>query len=69
MGEASAHKEEEMKIKVRYLRDIPLLEVLEKGDWVGLRAAEDVRMKRVVFESAEHLKGRNRGGFGSTGSN
>lgn len=32
------------KIKIKYLKDILPLEVNEKGDWIDLRAAEDVDM-------------------------
>lgn len=34
-----------MKIKVRYHADIYPLEKTEKGDWIDLRAAEDVELK------------------------
>lgn len=36
-----------MKIKIKYLNDsITHLEKIEKGDWVDLRSAEDVELKK-----------------------
>ena len=36
-----------MKIKIKYLNDsITHLEKIEKGDWIDLRSAEDVELKR-----------------------
>ena len=34
-----------ISIKIKYHADIPRIEVNPKGDWVDLRAAEDVEMK------------------------
>lgn len=39
-----------MEIKVRYTADIYPLEKTEKGDWIDLRAAEDVDMKAGEFK-------------------
>lgn len=39
-----------MEIKVRYHTDITPLEKTEKGDWIDLRAAEDVEMKAGEFK-------------------
>lgn len=34
------------KIKIKYfVKDLPKIEKIEKGDWIDLRAAEDVEMK------------------------
>ena len=36
-----------MKIKIKYLNDsINRLEKIEKGDWIDLRSAEDVELKK-----------------------
>lgn len=39
-----------MEIKVRYHADIHPLEKTEKGDWIDLRAAEDVELKAGEFK-------------------
>lgn len=39
-----------MEIKVRYHTDIDPLEKTEKGDWIDLRAAEDVELKAGEFK-------------------
>ena len=39
-----------MEIKVRYHADIEPLQKTEKGDWIDLRAAEDVDMKGGEFK-------------------
>lgn len=39
-----------MDIKVRYHADIQPLEKTEKGDWIDLRAAEDVELKAGEFK-------------------
>ena len=39
-----------MIIKVKYHADITPLEKTEKGDWIDLRAAEDVEMKAGDFK-------------------
>lgn len=36
-------------IKIRYLRDIKKIEKFNVGDWIDLRAAEDVTMKAGEF--------------------
>ena len=33
-----------MRVKVRYLADIEPLKVIDKGDWIDLRSAEDVHL-------------------------
>ena len=38
-----------MKIDIRYHTDIIPLEMVENGDWIDLRVAEDVRMKAGEF--------------------
>lgn len=38
-----------MKIDVKYTTDIIPLEMVENGDWIDLRVAEDVRMKAGEF--------------------
>ena len=39
-----------MEIKVRYHADILPLEQTERGDWIDLRAAEDVELKAGEFK-------------------
>ena len=39
-----------MEIKVRYHADILPLEKTDRGDWIDLRAAEDVEMKAGEFK-------------------
>lgn len=39
-----------MKIKIKYHADIHALEKTETGDWIDLRAAEDVEMKAGEFK-------------------
>ena len=39
-----------MEIKVRYHADIDPLEKTERGDWIDLRAAEDVELKAGEFK-------------------
>ena len=39
-----------MELKVKYHADIDPLEKTEKGDWIDLRAAEDVDMKAGEFK-------------------
>lgn len=34
-----------MKIKLKYVRDIESIKLLECGDWIDLRAGEDVELK------------------------
>lgn len=38
------------KIKIRYLRDIEKIERFNTGDWIDLRAAEDLRMDAGEFK-------------------
>lgn len=33
-------------IDIKYFRDIEPIQVLEKGDWIDLRAGEDVDLKK-----------------------
>lgn len=33
-----------MEIKIKYLRDIKPLDIIENGDWIDLRAGEDITM-------------------------
>lgn len=42
-----AEKEQEtgLAIKIKYLRDIQKIEKISKGDWIDLRAAEEIEMK------------------------
>lgn len=37
-------------IKIKYLRDIVPLECIEKGDWIDLRAAEDIHIYSGEFK-------------------
>lgn len=37
-------------IKIKYLRDIEPIGVISKGDWIDLRAAEDVSMKAGEYK-------------------
>lgn len=39
-----------MTIKIKYHTDIPKIEMTPNGDWVDLRAAEDVEMKAGDFK-------------------
>lgn len=39
-----------MKIAIKYHADIHPLEKVEKGDWIDLRAAEDVELKAGEFK-------------------
>ena len=39
-----------MEIKVKYHADIYPLEQVDRGDWIDLRAAEDVEMKKGEFK-------------------
>ena len=39
-----------MTIKVRYHADIHPLEITDRGDWIDLRAAEDVELKAGDFK-------------------
>ena len=38
-----------MKIKVKYFTDIEPLEKIDKGDWIDLRAAADVTLKKGEY--------------------
>lgn len=38
-----------MKIKVKYFADIEPLEKIDKGDWIDLRAAADVTLKKCEY--------------------
>ena len=38
------------RIKIKYLRDIEKIEKISKGDWIDLRAAEDVELKNGEFK-------------------
>lgn len=37
------------KIKIKYHADIDKIEPIEKGNWIDLRTAEDVKMKKEDF--------------------
>lgn len=39
-----------MEIKIKYFTDIEKIEKIEKGDWIDLRAAEDVTLKASEFK-------------------
>lgn len=39
-----------MKIKIKYFTDIEKIAKIEKGDWIDLRAAEDVTLKAGEFK-------------------
>lgn len=39
-----------MDIRVKYLRDVAPIKVLKGGDWIDLRAAEDVEMKAGEYK-------------------
>ena len=47
---------EKLSIKIKYHTDITALEKYDNGDWIDLRAAEDVEVNDDY-----------RGGFGSSG--
>ena len=38
-----------MKIKVKYFTDIEPLEKIDKGDWIDLRAAADITLKKGEY--------------------
>lgn len=38
------------RIKIKYLKDIEKIEKISKGDWIDLRAAEDVELKNGEFK-------------------
>jgi dUTP pyrophosphatase len=42
--------QEKLTIKIKYHTDISPIEVYENGDWIDLRAAEDVEMKAGDFK-------------------
>lgn len=37
-------------IKIKYFTDINKIEKIDKGDWIDLRAAEDIRMKAGEYK-------------------
>ncbi len=39
-----------MEIKIKYFTDIEKIEKIEKGDWIDLRAAEDIELKAGEFK-------------------
>lgn len=39
-----------MKIKIKYFADIEPIKMLESGDWIDLRAAEDVFLRKGEFK-------------------
>lgn len=39
-----------MKIKIKYFTDIEKIAKIEKGDWIDLKAAEDVTLKAGEFK-------------------
>lgn len=76
-----------MNIKIKYFTDaIDRLAYIDgKSDWIDLRAAREVVLKKgdfaliplgvamelpkIVFEETEKLDNKDRGGIGSTGKN
>ena len=40
---------EKLSVKIKYHDDVKPIEVFENGDWIDLRAAEDVEMKAGEF--------------------
>ena len=38
-----------MNIKVKYLRDVEPIKLLECGDWIDLRTAEDIELKAGMY--------------------
>lgn len=40
---------EKMKIKIKYLADIEPIKMIENGDWIDLRASEDIYMRKGDF--------------------
>lgn len=36
-------------IKIKYIRDVEKIEVLENGDWIDLRSAVDIELKQGEF--------------------
>ena len=38
-----------MKIKIKYIRGVEKIQKIEKGDWVDLRCAEDIELKKGEF--------------------
>lgn len=40
-----------MKIKIKYLRDILPIEVFDDGDWIDLRCAETIMLKKGDFKA------------------
>lgn len=43
-------KEAKEKLKIHYLADIPHIEKISKGDWIDLRAAEDIEIFSGQFK-------------------
>ena len=39
-----------MNIKIKYVRDVEPIKLLECGDWIDLRAAEDVELKAGEYK-------------------
>lgn len=39
-----------MELKIRYLADIPHIEKISKGDWIDLRAAEDIDLQAGEYK-------------------
>ena len=39
-----------LEVKVKYFTDIEKIKKIEKGDWIDLRAAEDVELKAGEFK-------------------
>lgn len=39
-----------MEIKIKYIRDVEHIKFLECGDWIDLRAAEDVELKAGEYK-------------------
>ena len=52
MGERTliSAENEAVKIRIRYHADIDRVEKISQGDWIDLRATEDVEMKKGQFK-------------------
>ena len=48
--EVAPHRKNEDVIKIKYFRDVQKIEEISGGDWLDLRAAEEVTMKAGEFK-------------------
>lgn len=39
-----------MRIKVKYIKDVMSIKRISKGDWIDLRASEDVKLKKGEYK-------------------